>query len=131
MVSSLESQGNHLATNRFSCVRGVPSRQAGRTYRRILPQVFKNGKEDRRPRYPCGIQGRAIPPSGWEPGVPWLVGMNWNFWALNITLAFAFLGFTVWAFRRLPLIYALYTAVMVLLPLSANLFLNDTIPLVV
>jgi hypothetical protein len=47
--------------------------------------------------------------------------LNWNFWILNIILAFVFLGFTVWAFRRLPTIYALYTAVMVLLPLSANL----------
>lgn len=47
--------------------------------------------------------------------------MNWNFWVLNIILAFVFLGFTVWAFRRLPMIYALYTMVMVLLPLSANL----------
>src|SRR5437879_4442348 len=28
---------------------------------------------------------------------------------------------TIWAFRRLPMIYALYTALMVLLPLSANL----------
>jgi len=50
--------------------------------------------------------------------------MNWNFWVLNIILAFVFLGFIVWAFRRLPMIYALYTAVMVLLPLSAN-FLNS------
>ena len=47
--------------------------------------------------------------------------MSWNFWLLNILLAFIFLGFTLWAFRRLPIIYALYTAVMVLLPLSANL----------
>lgn len=47
--------------------------------------------------------------------------LNWNFWVLNIVMAFAFLGFTVWAFRKLPTIYALYTAVMVLLPLSANL----------
>lgn len=47
--------------------------------------------------------------------------MNWNFWVLNIVLAFVFLGFTIWAFRRLPTIYALYTAIMVLLPLSANL----------
>lgn len=47
--------------------------------------------------------------------------MNWNFWVLNIVMAFAFLGFVVWAFRKLPAIYALYTAVMVLLPLSANL----------
>lgn len=47
--------------------------------------------------------------------------MTWNFWLLNIILAFVYLGFTVWAFRRLPGIYALYTAVMVILPLSANL----------
>ena len=47
--------------------------------------------------------------------------MNWNFWLLNIIMVFAFLGFTIWAFRRLPMIYTLYTAVMVLLPLSANL----------
>jgi dolichyl-phosphate-mannose-protein mannosyltransferase len=50
--------------------------------------------------------------------------MNWNFWVLNITLAFIFIGLTVWAFRRLPTIYALYTALMVLLPLSSN-FLNS------
>ncbi|HVB74294.1 MAG TPA: hypothetical protein VNE38_12125 [Ktedonobacteraceae bacterium] len=43
--------------------------------------------------------------------------MEWNFWALNITMIVAFLGFTVWAFRRLPIIYALYTLVMVVLPL--------------
>ncbi len=46
--------------------------------------------------------------------------MNWNFWLLNIILAFVFLGFTVWAFYRLPVFYALYTAVMVILPLSTN-----------
>jgi hypothetical protein len=46
--------------------------------------------------------------------------MNWNFWLLNILLAFVFLGFAVWAFYRLPVIYALYTAVMVILPLSTN-----------
>ncbi len=46
---------------------------------------------------------------------------NWNFWVFNIILAFVFLGFTIWAFRRLPMIYALYTLGMVLLPLSANL----------
>lgn len=47
--------------------------------------------------------------------------MNWNFWLLNIIMAFAFLSLTIWAFRRLPMIYALYTTLMVLLPLSANL----------
>jgi len=43
--------------------------------------------------------------------------MEWNFWILNIVTIFAFLAFTVWAFRRLPTIYALYTLVMVALPL--------------
>ncbi len=47
--------------------------------------------------------------------------LSWNFWLLNIILAFAFLAITVWALRRLPMMYAFYTAVMVLLPLSANL----------
>lgn len=46
--------------------------------------------------------------------------MNWNFWLLNIIVAFAFLGFTIMAFRRLPLIYAFFTLVMVVLPLSTN-----------
>lgn len=45
---------------------------------------------------------------------------NWNFWILNISVALLFLGFTVWAFRKLPMIYALYTLVMVLLPLSSS-----------
>ncbi len=45
---------------------------------------------------------------------------NWNFWILNISVALLFLGFTVWAFRKLPLIYAIYTLVMVLLPLSSS-----------
>lgn len=47
--------------------------------------------------------------------------MEWNFWLLNIILAFIFLGFIVLTFLRLPSIYALYTLVMVLLPLSSNL----------
>lgn len=47
--------------------------------------------------------------------------MNWNFWILNLVIAFVFLGFTAWAFRRMPMIYALYTAVMVILPLSTSL----------
>jgi 4-amino-4-deoxy-L-arabinose transferase-like glycosyltransferase len=50
--------------------------------------------------------------------------LNWNFWLLNIILAFVFLGFVLLAFFRLPSIYALYTLVMVLLPLSSN-FLNS------
>ncbi|HLI70177.1 MAG TPA: glycosyltransferase family 39 protein [Ktedonobacteraceae bacterium] len=49
---------------------------------------------------------------------------TWNFWLLNIIVAFVFLGFTLWAFRRLPMLYALYTTVLVLLPLSSN-FLNS------
>lgn len=52
--------------------------------------------------------------------------LNWNFWTINIVASFAFLGVVVWAFRRLPVSYALYTAAAVLLPLSANL-LNSTI----
>jgi hypothetical protein len=46
--------------------------------------------------------------------------LNWNFWVLNIVAAFAFLAVIIWAFRRLPMIYTLYTAVTVLLPLSSN-----------
>jgi hypothetical protein len=46
--------------------------------------------------------------------------MDWNFWILNICFALLFLGFTVWAFRKLPMIYALFTLVMVLLPLSSS-----------
>ncbi len=46
--------------------------------------------------------------------------MDWNFWLLNSCFALLFLGFTVWAFRRLPMIYALFTLVMVLLPLSSS-----------
>ena len=52
--------------------------------------------------------------------------LNWNFWTVNIVASFAFLGVVVWAFRRLPISYALYTTTAVLLPLSANL-LNSTI----
>jgi hypothetical protein len=50
--------------------------------------------------------------------------LDWNFWILNIILAFAALAFLVWAWRKLPPIYALYTTVMVLLPLSSN-FINS------
>lgn len=46
--------------------------------------------------------------------------LNWNFWLLNIVVAFAFLAVILWSFRRLPMIYTLYTAVAVLLPLSSN-----------
>ena len=44
--------------------------------------------------------------------------LDWNFWLLNIITIIAFLGFTAWSFRRLPIIYALYTLVMVLMPLT-------------
>nr|HET6904735.1 hypothetical protein [Ktedonobacteraceae bacterium] len=46
--------------------------------------------------------------------------MDWNFWLFNICVALLFLGFTVWAFRKLPMSYALFTLVMVLVPLSSN-----------
>ena len=46
--------------------------------------------------------------------------MDWNFWILNISIVLLFLGFTVWAFWKLPMIYALFTLVMVLLPLSSS-----------
>ncbi len=46
--------------------------------------------------------------------------LNWNFWLLNIVAAFAFLAVIAWSCRRLPVIYTLYTAVTVLLPLSSN-----------
>jgi hypothetical protein len=49
---------------------------------------------------------------------------EWNFWLLNLILAFIFLGFIVLAFLRLPSIYAFYTLVMVILPLSSG-FLNS------
>src|SRR6185312_9549844 len=44
--------------------------------------------------------------------------MNWNFWLLNIIVIFVFLGFTIWSLRRLPMIYTLYTFVMVVMPLT-------------
>jgi hypothetical protein len=47
--------------------------------------------------------------------------MNWNFWVFNIIVAFAGLAVIIWAWRRLPMIYTLYTAAMVLLPLSSSL----------
>lgn len=46
--------------------------------------------------------------------------LNWNFWLLNIVAALAFLAVILWSLRRLPVIYTLYTAVTVLLPLSSN-----------
>jgi hypothetical protein len=46
--------------------------------------------------------------------------MEWDFWILNVITVFAFLGFTIWSFRRLPVIYSLYTLVMVLMPLSTG-----------
>ncbi len=46
--------------------------------------------------------------------------LNWNFWVLNIVAAFAFLAVIIWALRRLPMVYTLYTAVTVLLPLSSS-----------
>lgn len=46
--------------------------------------------------------------------------LNWNFWTLNIVATFAFLAVIVWSSRRLPVIYTLYTAVTVLLPLSSH-----------
>lgn len=46
--------------------------------------------------------------------------MEWDFWILNIVCVFVFSGFTIWAFRRLPMIYSLYTFVMVLMPLMTG-----------
>jgi len=47
--------------------------------------------------------------------------LDWNFWLLNIILAFLFLAIIVWSFVRLPKIYAFYVLVMVLLPLSSSI----------
>src|SRR5262249_17212747 len=44
--------------------------------------------------------------------------MDWNFWLLNIIVIIGFLGFTLWSWCRLPMIYTLYMAVMVLMPLT-------------
>lgn len=44
--------------------------------------------------------------------------MNWDFWLLNIIVVFVFLGFAIWSLRRLPMIYSLYTLVMVIMPIS-------------
>jgi hypothetical protein len=44
--------------------------------------------------------------------------MDWNFWLLNIIVIIGFLGFTLWSWRRLPMIYTLYMTVMVLMPLT-------------
>jgi Dolichyl-phosphate-mannose-protein mannosyltransferase len=71
---------------------------------------------------------------GWGRGFeyPWRTMINallhptaisafeWDFWPLNIVMVFVFLGFTVWAFRRLPGIYAIYTFVMVVMPLCTG-----------
>jgi hypothetical protein len=46
--------------------------------------------------------------------------MEWDFWLLNVLCVLVFFGFTVWAFRRLPMIYSLYTFVMVLMPLMTG-----------
>ncbi len=45
--------------------------------------------------------------------------LDWNFWPLNNAAALLFLLATLWAFRSLPAIYALYSLVMVLSPLSS------------
>jgi dolichyl-phosphate-mannose-protein mannosyltransferase len=50
----------------------------------------------------------------------WGQPLNWNFWTLNIAMTLAFLAVMLWAFRRLPMIYALYTATTVLLPLASS-----------
>ena len=46
--------------------------------------------------------------------------MEWNFWALNMVMIFVFTGFTIWAFRSLPLIYAWYSVVMTVMPLATG-----------
>lgn len=46
--------------------------------------------------------------------------LNWNFWLLNIVSACAFLAGVLWSLRRLPMIYTLYAAVTILLPLSSS-----------
>lgn len=46
--------------------------------------------------------------------------LDWNFWLLNNAAAVLFLLATLWAFRSLPIIYALYTLAMVLSPISSN-----------
>jgi hypothetical protein len=46
--------------------------------------------------------------------------MDWNFWLMNIIFILVFLGIIVWSFRRLPMIYALYTLAMVIMPLSTS-----------
>lgn len=46
--------------------------------------------------------------------------LNWNFWLLNMLAALAFLAAILWVWRRLPMIYTLYTVATVLLPLSSD-----------
>ena len=47
--------------------------------------------------------------------------LNWNFWVFNIVTALVSLAVIIWVWRRLPMIYTLYTALVVLLPLSSSL----------
>ncbi|HEY0756613.1 MAG TPA: glycosyltransferase family 39 protein [Ktedonobacteraceae bacterium] len=47
--------------------------------------------------------------------------LNWNFWVLNIVTALAGLAVIIWAWRRLPMIYTIYTALVVLLPLASSM----------
>jgi hypothetical protein len=68
----------------------------------------------RRPTYPWDTLAVALRhPQGIDL-------TNWNFWILNIAMTLAFLLLTVWAFRTLRMTYALYTLLMVLLPLSTG-----------
>ena len=45
---------------------------------------------------------------------------DWNFWLLNNVAALGFLGVVVWAFIRLPVIYAFYALTAVLAPLASG-----------
>jgi hypothetical protein len=44
--------------------------------------------------------------------------MDWNFWLLNIIVILAFLVVILWSWRRLSMIYTLYSFVMVIMPLT-------------
>jgi len=50
--------------------------------------------------------------------------MNYSFWLLNLPLAIIFLACVILSFRYLPAVYAIYTAVMVVLPLSATVLMS-------
>src|SRR5205085_11119188 len=68
----------------------------------------------RRPSYPWDVVIAALRhPTLADP-------TNWNFWILNSHVALLFLLCTLWAFRRLPMTYALYTLLMVLVPLASS-----------